>query len=220
LLHDSREAQLEAALGNLLQDIRYAVRQIRKSPGFAITVIATLALGIGANTAVFSVMNAVLLRLLPVHEPERLVYLGHAGLPGGIGNSGNYNDSFGINTYRRLREDPSAFSDVIAYVPLSVTKTAVRFGNSPEEIAADEVSGNFFAALGVPMSIGQPFASEDEDKHSRLAVLSYGYWTRRFNRDPDVLGKAIFVNGVPLTITGVAAPRFYGIESAGTTTDL
>ena len=108
-------------MANLLQDIRYALRQIRKSPGFAITVIVTLALGIGANTAVFSVMNAVLLRMLPVHEPEQLVYLSHAGLPGSIGNSGNYPDTFGINVYHRLREDRSAFSDVIAYVPLSFT---------------------------------------------------------------------------------------------------
>ncbi len=207
-------------MANLLQDIRYALRQFRKSPGFAITVIATLALGIGANTAVFSVMNAVLLRMLPVHEPERLVYLSHAGLPGSIGNSGNYPDTFGINVYQRLREDRSAFSDVIAYVPLSFTKTAVRFGDTPEEVAADEVSGNFFGALGVPMAIGQPFAAVDEDKHSQLAVISYGYWTRRFNRDPGVLGKPIFVNGVPFTITGVAAPRFYGIESAGAITDL
>jgi predicted permease len=207
-------------MGNLLQDLRYAIRQIRKSPGFAVTVIATLALGIGANTAVFSVMNAVLLRMLPVHQPDRLVYLSHGGLPGSIGNSGNYDDTFGINTYRRLREDQSAFSDVIAYVPLAFTKTAVRFGDSPEEIAADEVSGNFFAALGVPMAVGQPFAAEDEDKHSQFAVISYGYWTRRFNRDPGVLGKPIFVNGVPFIITGVATPRFYGIESAGATADL
>src|SRR5271167_621877 len=111
---------------NLLQDIRYALRQIRKSPGFAVTVIVTLALGIGANTAVFSVMNAVLLRMLPVHEPHRLFYLTHAGVPGGISNSGDYPYTFGINVYQRLREDRSAFSDVIAYVPLSFTKTAVR----------------------------------------------------------------------------------------------
>lgn len=208
-------------MGNLLQDIRYAIRQIRKSPGFAFTVIATLALGIGANTAVFSVMNAVLLRSMPVHEPERLVYLSHAGLPGSLASSGDYDHTFGINTYHRLREDQSAFSDVIAYVPLSFTKTAVRFGDAPEEIAADEVSGNFFAALGVPMAIGQPFIAADEDKHSQLAVISYGYWTRRFNRNSGVLGKPIFVNGVPFTITGVAAPRFNGVEyGGGTNTDL
>ena len=208
-------------MGNLLPDLRYAIRQIRKSPGFAVTVITTLALGIGANTAVFSVMNAVLLRSLPVHEPDRLVYLSHAGLPGSLASSGNYNYSFGINAYHRLREDQSAFSDVVAYVPLALNKTAVRYGDTPEEITADEVSGNFFAALGVPMAIGQPFAAEDEDKHSQLAVISYGYWTRRFNRDPGVLGKPIFVNGIPLTITGVAAPRFDGVEfGGGTNTDL
>src|SRR5271170_5927006 len=139
-------------MGNLLQDVRYALRQIRKSPGFAITVVATLALGIGANTAVFSVMNAVLLRMLPVREPKQLFYLTHAGVPGAISNTGDYPRSFGINVYQRLREDRSAFSDVIAYVPLSETKTAVRFGDTPEEISADEVSGNFFSALGVGMT--------------------------------------------------------------------
>jgi MacB-like periplasmic core domain len=199
-------------MGNLLQDIRYAIRQIRKSPGFAITIVATLALGIGANTAAFSVMNAVQLRMLPVHEPERLIYLSHAGLPGSVGNSGDYPHTFGINVYQRLRADGSAFSDIIAYVPLSFTKTAVRFGDSPEEIAADEVSGNFFAALGVPMAIGQSFAAADEDRHSQLAVISYRYWTRRFDRDPGVLGKPIFVNGVPFTITGVAGPRFRALK--------
>src|SRR5271167_3054121 len=161
---------------NLLQDIRYALRQIRKSPGFAVTVIATLALGIGANTAVFSVMNAVLLRMLPVSDPQRLFYLSHAGLPGSLSSSGDYNYTFGINAYQRLRKDRAAFSDVIAYVPLSFTKTAVRFGETPEEIAANEVSGSFFSALGVPMVAGRAFADADEDKHSQLVVISYGYW--------------------------------------------
>jgi predicted permease len=210
----------ETIMGNLLQDIRYAVRQIRKSPGFAITVVATLALGIGANTAVFSVMNAVLLRMLPVHEPERLFYLTHAGVPGSISNTGDYPYTFGINVYNRLKEDRAAFSDVIAYVPLSETKTSVRFENTPEEIEADEVSGNFFSALGVGMAAGQPFATADEDKHSQVAVISYGYWTRRFNRDSSVIGKPIFVNGVPFTAIGVAGQNFYGVESGGNATDL
>ena len=207
-------------MGNLLQDIRYAMRQIRKSPGFAITVVATLALGIGANTAVFSVMNAVLLRMLPVHEPQRLFYLTHGGVPGSISNSGDYPYTFGINVYQRLREDRSAFSDVIAYVPLSFTKTAVRFGETPEEVGANEVSGNFFSALGVGMAAGQPFVNSDEDRHSQVAVISYGYWTRRFNRDLNLIGKPIFVNGVPFTIIGIAGPSFYGVESGGSATDL
>ncbi len=207
-------------MGNLLQDIRYAVRQIRKAPGFAITVIATLALGIGANTAVFSVMNGVLLRMLPVHNPQRLFYLTHAGVPGSISNTGDYAYTFGINIYNRLREDRDAFSDVIAYVPLSETKTAVRFEDTPEEIAADEVSGNFFSALGVGMAAGQPFVANDEDKHSQVAVISYRYWIRRFNRDPSLIGKPIFVNGVPFTVIGITAPSFYGVESGGNATDL
>jgi predicted permease len=204
----------------MLKDLRYAVRQIRNSPGFAITVMATLALGIGANTAVFSVMNAVLLRMLPVHEPKQLFYLTHVNMPPSVGNIADSRYVFGINVYRRLKEDHSILSDVIAYAPLSENKTAVRFADTPEEIDANEVSGNFFSALGVGMAAGHAFTSADEDQHSQAAVISYGYWTRRFNRDPNLIGKAIFVNGVPFTVTGVSAPGFYGVESGGSATDL
>ncbi len=204
----------------MLQDLRYASRQVRKSPGFAITVIVTLALGIGANTAVFSAMNAVLLRMLPVHEPKQLFYLTHANMPPGVGNIADSRYTYGINVYQRLREDHSAFSDVIAYAPLSENKTAVRFADTPEEIEANEVSGNFFSALGVGMAAGQPFSAADEDRHSQVAVISYGYWTRRFDRDPNLMGKPIFVNGVAFTVIGVSVPRFYGVESGGSATDL
>jgi len=204
----------------MLQDLRYAVRQIEKSPAFAITVVATLALGIGANTAVFSVMNAVLLRMLPVHEPKQLFYLTHADMPAGVGNIDDSRYTYGINVYDRLKQDHSVFSDVIAYAPLSENKTAVRFADAVEEIEADEVSGSFFSTLGVRMAAGQPFTSADEDHHSQLAVISYAYWTRRFNRDPNLIGKPIFVNGVPFTVIGVSAPSFYGVESGGSATDL
>ena len=208
------------SMQTMLKDLRYAVRQIRNSPGFAITVIATLALGIGANTAVFSVMNAVLLRMLPVREPKQLFYLTHANMPPSVGNIADSRYTYGINVYRRLKEDHSAFSDVIAYAPLSEHKTAIRFADTPEEIEANEVSGNFFSTLGVGMAAGHAFTSADEDQHSQAAVISYGYWTRRFNRDPNVIGKPIFVNGVPFTVTGVSAPGFYGVESGGSATDL
>lgn len=204
----------------LFQDIRYAARQLRKSPGFAFTVILTLALGIGANTALFSVMNVVLLRSLPVHSPDKLFYLTHRDMPEGAGDTGDSRLTYGINVYNRLREDRAVFSDVIAYVPLSFSKTAVRYGDTPEDVQADEVSGNFFSALGVSMTIGEAFAPVDEEKHSSVAVLSYGYWNRRFNHDPDVIGKTIYIKGVPFTILGVTAPHFYGVESGGTATDL
>jgi predicted permease len=205
---------------SLLHDLRYTMRQLRKSPGFAITVIATLALGIGANTAVFSVMNAVLLRMLPVRDPQQLFYLTHATMPDGNTDTGDSRYTYGVNVYNRLREDRSVFADVIAYVPLALTKTAVRFGETPEESEADEVSGNFFSALGVGMAAGQALVPADENKHSQVAVLSYGYWTRRFNRDANAIGKPIFVNGVPFTIIGIAGPRFYGVEAGGSATDL
>jgi predicted permease len=204
----------------MLADLKYAWRQLRGAPGFAITAALTLALGIGANTAIFSVMHAVLLRMLPVHDPQRLFYLTHASGPDGVGNTGDYPYTFGINVYNRMREDRAAVSDLIAYVPLSLTKVAARYGDSPEEIEADETSGNFFTALGVPMAAGQAFAPADEDKHSQVAVISYGYWTRRFQRDRSVIGKAIAVNGVPMTVIGVAGPHFYGVESGGNATDL
>jgi predicted permease len=204
----------------MLQDIRYSIRQLRNAPGFALTVVVTLALGIGANTALFSVMNAVLLRTLPVRNPDQLFHLTHGDMPDGVSNTGHPSDVYGIDVYNRLREDKSVFTDVIGYVPLSFAKTAARFGSTPEEIEADEVSGNFFSALGVNMAAGQPFAPADETKHSQVAVISYGYWNRRFNHDPDVIGKTLYVKGVPFTIVGVAAPRFYGVESGGAATDL
>jgi hypothetical protein len=208
----------------VLQDLRHAFRQVRKSPGFAFTIVITLALGIGANSAIFSVMNAALLRMLPVRNPAQLFYLTHAHWPDNVGSTGNSEQAYGINVYHRLREatreNGSVFSDVIAYVPLSFSKTAVRFGDSPEEAEADEVSGNFFSALGVSTAAGRPFVSADEDRHSPVAVLSYGYWNRRFHHNPDVIGQTIYVNGVPVTILGVASPSFYGVESGGRATDL
>jgi predicted permease len=203
----------------LPNDLRYALRQLRMSPAFALTIVATLALGIGANTAVFSVMNAVLLRMLPVHKPEQLFYLTHEHMPE-VGSTGDSRFSSGINVYNRLREDKSAFSDVIGYVPLSFSKTAVRVNDTPQEVEADEVSGNFFSALGVRMAAGHPFAPRDEANHSPVAVISYAYWTRRFNRDPGIIGKTLYMNGVPLTILGVSVPSFYGIESGGQSTDV
>jgi predicted permease len=216
----THEAWGLAPLERFFRDLRLAARLLLKSPIFAATAVITLALGIGANTAIFSVMHAVLLRTLPVHDPQQLFYLTHESGPEVISNTGDYRYTFGINVYNRMREDRSAFSDLIAYVPLSFNKIGARVGDIPEEIKADEVSGNFFSALGVRMAAGQAFATEDENAHSQVAVISYGYWTRRFQRDPSIIGKAIYVNGVPMTVIGVSGSRFYGVESGGNATDL
>ncbi len=204
----------------MFAELRFAVRRLRRSPGFAATAVVTLALGIGANTAIFSVMNAVLLHMLPVREPQQLFYLTHQNEPPNVNTTGDTRYTYGINVYERMRQDRNVFSDLIAYVPLSLKKTAVRFGDAPEDVEADEVSGNFFSALGVGMAAGHAFVPADEEKHSPVTVLSYAYWTRRFQRDPKVVGQAIYVNGAPMTVIGVAAPHFYGVEAGGDATDL
>ncbi len=204
----------------MLGDLRYAWRQLRKSPGFAATAVLTLALGIGANTAIFSTMNAVLLRTLPVRDPQQLFYLTHLNAPNGVGNTGNQPWDYGINVYNRLKANRTVFSGLIAYVPLAFDKTAVRVGNSPEDVEADEVSGNFFSGLGVRMAAGRGFTEADEQNHTQTAVLSYAYWTRRFNRNPNAIGETLYVNGVPMTIVGVAGPHFYGVEPGGLSTSV
>ena len=146
-------------------------------------MVLTLALGIGANTAVFSVMNAVLAQRPTVPNPQELVYL-HApsGQPDGAGNTGNSTTSFCDPVFEDLRQDHHAFADLIAFVPLAIGKVAVRFGDTPEEVEGDMVSGDFFSGLGISLARGRGFTIEDERGHVQVAVLSYSYWTRRFSR--------------------------------------
>ncbi|MGO9337729.1 MAG: ADOP family duplicated permease [Terracidiphilus sp.] len=204
------------ALDKLVRDLRFGLRSLRQSPGFAATAILTLALGIGANTAVFSVMNAVLLKSLPVSDADRLVYLRTSNPPRGTGTIDS-NETFSYPVYDALRKESRGLSPVMAYVPLSGSKVAVRYGAQPEEAEGDMVSGTFFSGLGVNLPLGRGFSDDDETNHAPLAVLSYNYWTRRFARDPGVLGKTLYVSGVPMTIVGVAAEGFEGVEGGGST---
>ena len=206
-----------AGLERVLRDTRFALRALRHSPGFTITAIATLALGVGANTAVFSVMNAVLLRSLPVSDPDRVVYLRTSNPPQRTGTI-HSTQTFSYAVYDALRQQPGGLSNVIAYVPLSMNKVSVRFGMQPEEAEGDMVSGAFFSGLGVKLPLGRGFTDQDEHDHTAVVVLSHNYWTRRFGRDPHVLGQTMFVNGVPTTVVGVAAEGFEGVET-GTSTD-
>jgi predicted permease len=203
-------------LDKLLRDARFAMRSLFHSPGFAITAILTLALGIGANTAVFSVMNAVLLKSLPVRDPARLVYLRTSAPPRGTGTI-DTTQTFSYPAYDALRHQNAGLSPVMAYVPLSGSKVAVRYGAEPEEAEGDMVSGTFFSGLGVNLPLGRGFSEEDETNHAPIAVISYNYWTRRFARNPDVLGTTLYVNAVPVTIVGIAAAGFEGVEPGGST---
>ena len=206
----------EAAMPAMVNDLRYAIRQLKKTPGFALVCVLTLALGIGANTAVFSVMNVVLLRSLPVADPARVVYLRTTNPPPETGTVDS-NATFSYPVYDALRRQNRGLSPVMAYVPLATGKVAVRYGELPEQAEGDMVSGTFFSGLGVKLAYGRGFSEQDESNHAPIAVISYGYWTRRFASAPDVLGKTLYVNGVPLTIVGVATQGFEGVEAGGST---
>jgi predicted permease len=202
----------------IAQDVRFAVRHLRKTPGFAAVAVLTLALGIGANTAVFSVMNSVLLASLPVKNPQQLVYLKTSDFPGG--QTGYGDTSMRMQVYEALRKEDRIFADLMAWVPLSTSGSVpARLGSEPEEVKADMVSGNFFTGLGVQAVGGRTFSMDDEAKHTQTAVLSYNYWTRRFGRNPSALGQTLYLKGVPFTIVGIAAPKFVGLDQ-GTSTDV
>ena len=208
-------------MNTLLQDLRYALRQLRKSPGFTVTVVLMLALGIGANTAVFSVMNAILMQLLPVSRPEGLSYVhlsnGQPPPPGGS-QSGSWDTSFSEPVFESLRQRGDVFEELIAYVPLSFTGSiAVRHGELPKEASGEEVSGNFFSGVGARIERGRGFTLQDEKNHAQMVVLSYDFWTRSYARDPSVVGQTLYIKGVPMTVVGVAAHGFKGIEPAAST---
>lgn len=200
----------------LPQDLLFAVRMMRKNPVFTAVAVLTLALGVGANTAVFSVMNAVLLRSLPVADPTRVVYLRTTNPPHGTGTVDS-NGTFSYQVYDALRKQGRGLIPVMAYVPLGQNKVAVRYGAQPEEAEGDMVSGAFFSGLGVKLARGRGFSEQDESDHALISVISYNYWTRRFGQDSDVLGKTLFVNGVPTTIVGISPQGFEGVEPGGST---
>lgn len=208
-------------MGAFLRDLRYALRQLRKAPGFTFVVVVMLALGIGANTAVFSVMNSVLMQLLPVERPQGLYYVHMANgewQPPNAGNTGDSNTSFSEASFEALRQRTDVFEDLIGYVPLSFTgSVAVRHGELPEEAEGEEVSGNYFSGMSARIGLGRGFSYEDEKNHAAIAVISYDYWTRSFARDPNIVGQTIYVKGVPMTVVGVTARGFKGNEPAVST---
>lgn len=213
-----RSGGWESVVDTLWRDLLFAARMLRKSPGFTLVAMLTLALGIGGNTAVFSVMNTVLLRYLPLPNPQQLVFLRLPNAPpDGVSSTGDVDRSFSYPVFEALRKEHAVFSDLMAYVPLAVDKVAVRIGGDPEEAEGDMVSGNFFSGLGVSFTRGRGFALEDETAHASVVVLSYSYWTTRFGRSPSAIGQTIYVKGVPFTVIGVTAQGFYGVEPASST---
>src|SRR6266853_2995193 len=196
----------------VIQGLRYTFRQLAKSPVFTAVSILTIALGIGANTAIFSVMNTVLLHTLPVPDPQQLVYFHLKNQPLSTSQTGYGDMSMSLPVFEAMRTRQEVFSEVLGFAPLAFEKVAVRIGNEPEEAWGAMVSGNFFSGLQIQPILGRGFTVDDESTHAPIAVVNYAWWKGRFAGDRDILGRNIYVKGVPFTIVGVAPPGFNGVD--------
>ena len=161
-------------------------------------------------------MNAVIVRRLPVRNPQQLVYFHMRNQPLSTSQSGYGDMSMSLPIYEAMRTRKEIFQDVIGFVPLAFEKVAVRIGDEPKEVYGEMVSGNFFSGLEVQLVLGRGFTPEDESTHAPIAVLSNAWWKRGFGSDKEILGKTIYVKGVPVTIVGVAPPGFGGVDPVHT----
>ncbi len=193
-------------MGNLLQDLRYALRTFRKSPLFVAVALLSLAFGIGANTAIFTLVDQVLLRLLPVKDPQQLVLLWGRG-PHYGSNNGRYKLSYPM--YKDISANNQVFSGMFARWNTSMSVSAE---GKTERVEGELVSGSYFPVLGVGAALGRVLTPDDDKTPGGhpLAVISYRYWVSRFARNSNVIGKKILVNGYPLTIVGVSQGGFDG----------
>src|SRR5947208_356858 len=190
-----------------LGDLRLALRGLRRSPLFAAVAILSLALGIGANTAMFTLIDQLLLRKLSVARPDELVMLYQQGAHNGS-NMGSRMHSYPLYQDFQTRAEPLA--EVLCR---RLVAASVSIDNQTERLEAEMVSGNYFTMLGVKPAAGRVFNSQEDDQVYQghpVVVLSYDYWVRRFARDPGVVGKKIQVNNYPMTIVGVSAAGFSG----------
>src|SRR5215813_6097417 len=195
-------------MATILQDFLYSLHTLRKSPVFLAVAVLSLALGIGANTAIFSLVYQLILQPLPVRNPEQLVMLAGRGKHYG-GNNGM--DRLSYPMYQEIRDKNQVFSGMFCTYPGTVSAT---YQGGTELIGADFVSGNYFPVLGIGAAAGRVFTASDDliQGGHPLAVLSYGYWRSRFGGDRGVIGKQIVVNGRALTIIGVSPAGFDGVE--------
>jgi len=194
-----------------MNDLKFAFRQLQKNPGFTAVAVLTLALGIGANTAIFTVINTVLLRSLPVKNPDELV---QAVVTSG---SPRPDYTFSYPFYERLRDNGRSLSGLFAAggVGLKDRLIVPHGGNAEIEfVRAQAVSGNFFSVLGVAAMLGRTITDADDrpGKPQAVAVISHSFWQRRFGGDASVVGKAVTFDDLPFTIVGVTPPGFFGFQ--------
>jgi predicted permease len=195
-------------MGTLYQDLRFAIRQLRKAPSFAATAVLTLALGIGANTAIFSLVNSLLLKPLPLPKPEQIAALVRRE------NNGPLQQTLSWSEFKQVRaQSGRSFSDIFAYT-LNLDGLAVK-GQQPDRIMTTFVSGNYFEGLGLKPAAGRLILRSEGEVLGQdpVIVLGYDYWQQRFNGDANVVGRAVTLDGHPVTIVGVAPKGFGGMQS-------
>jgi predicted permease len=203
----------------LLQDVRYGLRMLAKNPGFTCIAILTLALGIGANTAIFSLLNQVLLRRLPVRNPDELVILKSPGPKRGhVWSDGDDSEIFSYPLYKGLAKNSAVFDGVVARFSF---EASIASHGQTERGSGELVTGNYFDVLGVRPVLGRVLSPADDDVQGAhpVLVLSHAYWARHFGGDAGVLNQAILVNNTEMTIVGVAQAGFSGIQ-VGQTPDI
>ena len=208
----------------LLQDLRYALRQLRKNPGFTSVAVITLALGIGANTAIFTLVHAVLLTSLPVAEPGQLYRIGDTDrccVLGGFLGNGDF-DMFSHTLYLHVRDSAPEFESLAAMPSFGAVQFNVRRSNGvAKTLRAEYVSGNYFSTLGVGASAGRSLANTDDVSGAPpVAVLSDQAWRADYNSDPTVLGSTFYIKTQPVTIVGIVPPRFFGDRVAANSPSL
>jgi predicted permease len=214
LKEKTREMDTIGWIETLGQDLRYASRTLRKNPGFTLVAVLSLALGIGANTTILSIVKSILLRTLPVREPDNLMVLyGTRPREGDVGAAHSYPD------YLDFRGRTDVFSDIAAYTPIFLGLSGV---SEPERLSAELVTGNYFSLLGVQAAYGRALLPEDDVRPgaSPVAVLSYRLWRRNFRADPTIVGRQIRLNNYSFTVVGIAPESFRSIDAIASPTEI
>jgi predicted permease len=203
-----RRMNLIGWLDTVLRDLKYTIRMLSRAPGFTAVAVLTLALGIGANTAIFSLLDQVLLRLLPVKDPQQLVLLTMRGRHYGSNWGGN---AISYPMYRDFQDHNEVFSEMFCRFPNSAS---LSFGGQSERVQVELVSGTYFSTLGVVPALGRILTPEDDRVPSGhpFVVLNYAYWKTRFAADPQIVGKTLTLNNYKMTVVGVAQADFDGVE--------
>ena len=218
-----REMHTLPRLETFVQDIRYGLRTLRKSPGFTSVAVLTLALGIGANTAIFTLVHAVLLKPLPVAHPEQLYNLGDDQNCCSLGGSQDSFTLFSYPLYKEVRDHTPEFSEIAAFRS-HVPQLSVRRSSSDafaEPFRTQLVSGNYFSMFGVRAFAGRTLMpTDDEPGAPTVAVLSYRTWQVRFSGDASIIGKRMIIGHEPVTVVGIAAPSFFGERLGGDPAEL